>query len=94
MTVLECGDATEVESVLDLMQDINGPVYVRMLRGEIPRLFDSPMIFGKARVLTEGKDIVDPVKRHHDRRGDAGSAGAPEEGPLDSAHAYFDVEAL
>jgi transketolase len=58
MTVLECGDATEVESVLDLMQDINGPVYVRMLRGEIPRLFDSSMVFGKARVLTEGKDLV------------------------------------
>jgi transketolase len=58
MTVLECGDATEVESVLDLMQDIDGPVYVRMLRGEIPRLFSSPMIFNKARVLTEGKDLV------------------------------------
>jgi transketolase len=58
MTVLECGDATEVESVLDLMQDINGPVYVRMLRGEIPRLFNSPMKFGKARVLSEGDDVT------------------------------------
>ncbi|MCK9419766.1 MAG: transketolase [Nitrospirae bacterium] len=58
MTVLECGDATEVESVLELMQEIKGPVYVRMLRGEIPRLFDSPMVFGKSRVLTEGKDLV------------------------------------
>ncbi len=58
MTVLECGDATEVESVLDVMEGINGPVYVRMLRGEIPRLFAAPMEFGKARVLTEGKDIV------------------------------------
>ncbi len=58
MTVLECGDATEVESVLDLMQDINGPVYVRMLRGEIPRLFSSPMIFNKARVLSEGDDVT------------------------------------
>ena len=58
MTVLECGDATEVESVLDLIQDINGPVYVRMLRGEIPRLFNSPMIFNKARVLFEGDDIA------------------------------------
>jgi transketolase len=58
MTMLECGDAAEVESVLELMQDINGPVYVRMLRGEIPRLFDSPMKFNQARVLTEGKDLV------------------------------------
>ncbi len=58
MTVLECGDATEVESVLELMQDINGPVYVRMLRGEIPRLFDSPMKLGTARVISEGDDIT------------------------------------
>jgi len=60
MTVLECGDATEVETVLDVIHEINGPVYVRMLRGEIPRLFDrdEPMKLGKARVLAEGKDIV------------------------------------
>jgi transketolase len=58
MTVLECGDATEVESVLDVMEKIDGPVYVRMLRGEIPRLFDAPMVFGKARVLSEGSDVV------------------------------------
>jgi transketolase len=58
MTVLECGDATEVESVLGVMEKINGPVYVRMLRGEIPRLFDGPMEFGKARILSEGDDIA------------------------------------
>jgi transketolase len=58
MTVLECGDATEVESVLDVMEKIKGPVYVRMLRGEIPRLFDSPMELGKVRVLSEGRDIT------------------------------------
>jgi transketolase len=58
MTVLECGDATEVESVLDVIDRIKGPVYVRMLRGEIPRLFDSPMKFGKARVISEGDDIT------------------------------------
>ncbi len=58
MTVLECGDATEVESVLEVIEKINGPVYVRMLRGEIPRLFESPMKFGKARVVSEGSDIT------------------------------------
>jgi len=60
MTVLECGDATEVESVLDLAYSINGPVYVRMLRGEIPRLFDKtePMQLGKPRLLSKGEDIV------------------------------------
>jgi len=29
-----------------------------MLRGEIPRLFATPMEFGKARVISEGKDIT------------------------------------
>ena len=58
MTVLECGDATDVESVLEVMENINGPVYVRMLRGEIPRLFDGPMKFGKARVISDGEDIT------------------------------------
>jgi transketolase len=53
MTVLECGDATEVETVLKATESIPGPVYIRMLRGEIPRLFDSsqPMRLGEPRIL-------------------------------------------
>ena len=60
MTILECGDATDVESVLDVAQAINGPVYVRMLRGEIPRLFpqSEPMRFNQARVLSAGDDLT------------------------------------
>jgi transketolase len=58
MTVLECGDATEVETVLAVIERINGPVYVRMLRGEIPRLFATPMELGRSRVLSEGRDVV------------------------------------
>jgi transketolase len=58
MTILECGDATEVETVLNVIEAINGPVYVRMLRGEVPRLFARPMEFGKARVLAEGMDLT------------------------------------
>lgn len=60
MTILECGDATEVESVLDVANSVNGPVYIRVLRGEIPRLFDTsePMQLGKSRVISEGNDIV------------------------------------
>jgi transketolase len=60
MTVLETGDATEVESVLDVAHQVNGPVYVRMIRGEVPRLFDKnqAMTFGRARRLREGNDIV------------------------------------
>lgn len=60
MTILEVGDATDVESVLDVAQAINGPVYVRMLRGQLPRLFaaDEPMVFNRARVLSHGTDLV------------------------------------
>lgn len=60
MTVLECGDATDVESALDVAQGVAGPVYVRMLRGEVPRLFDSaePLALGRARVLSEGSDLA------------------------------------
>lgn len=58
MTVLETGDAAEVESVLDVARSVGGPVYIRMLRGEMPRIFDTPMEFGKARNLSHGKDVV------------------------------------
>lgn len=60
MTVLECGDATDVESVLDVAQAVPGPVYVRMLRGEVPRLFDpaDPVQLGSARILREGTDVT------------------------------------
>jgi len=60
MTILECGDATDVLSVLDVAQAVDGPVYVRMLRGEVPRLFprDQPMQWGRARVLSGGDDVA------------------------------------
>lgn len=58
MTVLETGDATEVESVLEVAYQIKGPVYIRMLRGEIPVLFSGKMEFNKARILSQGSDIA------------------------------------
>lgn len=61
MTVLETGDATDVEGVLDVAQGVDGPVYVRMLRGEVPRFFDpvvDPIRLGQARALSEGADLT------------------------------------
>jgi transketolase len=60
MTVLETGDATEVESVLDVAASVPGPVYVRMLRGELPRLFPAsePMKLDQPRVLSRGHDLT------------------------------------
>lgn len=61
VTVLEVGDATEVESVLEVADGIPGPVYVRMLRGEVPRLFPGaePLRLGAARLLrAQGRVLV------------------------------------
>ena len=60
MTIFDIGDATEIEGVLDLAYAQNGPVYIRMLRKEVPRLFpaEEPMQFNKARILSEGDDIL------------------------------------
>lgn len=60
MTIVETGDVTDVESVLDLTEGIDGPVYIRMIRGEIPRLFSKsePMQLNKARVLSQGNDVT------------------------------------
>jgi transketolase len=60
LRVLEVSDATEVESVLDVAEQIDGPVYIRMLRGAVSRLYPTsfPMKFGEARLLSEGCDVL------------------------------------
>ena len=57
MTVLECGDATEVEAILEVTEQVEGPVYARLLRGDVPRLFHTPMELGAPRMLCEGSDV-------------------------------------
>jgi len=60
MTIFSVGDATEAETILDSIQNVDGPVYVRMLRGEVPRLFprDDPFQFNVARVLSSGDELT------------------------------------
>jgi transketolase len=60
LVILEPGDAGEVAQVLDLTAQVDGPVYVRQLRGEVPVLFDlaEPMCLNRARVLASGTDLV------------------------------------
>ena len=58
MTVLETGDATEVESICEAADSIDGPVYCRMLRGSVPRLFNTPIKVGEIRTLSDGDDIT------------------------------------
>lgn len=58
MTVLEVGDAADIESVLDVAHAVDGPVYIRMLRGQVPRLFDEPMQLDRVRKVSDGEDIT------------------------------------
>jgi transketolase len=58
MTILETGDATEVESICAAADSIDGPVYCRVLRGAIPRLFDTPIVVGQMRELALGHDVL------------------------------------
>jgi len=60
MTIFETGDATDIETVLDPVLADPGPVYVRMLRGEVPRLFpsDEPLVPGRSRRLRSGSDLT------------------------------------
>jgi transketolase len=58
MTLLETGDATEVETVLDVADAVPGPVYVRILRGLVPRLFETPFRFNQLRTLSEGQEVL------------------------------------
>lgn len=60
MTILEVGDATEAQSVLDVAHAVDGPVYIRMLRGEVSRIFpvDEPFKLNTARILSTGNDLT------------------------------------
>lgn len=58
MTILETGDATEVESICEAADSIDGPVYCRVLRGSVPRLFDTPIKVGEMRELAHGTDVL------------------------------------
>ena len=60
LTIVEVGDVTDVETLLEPLHEVEGPVYIRMLRGEIPRLFpaDEPFRLNVARTLSTGDDIT------------------------------------
>jgi transketolase len=60
MTVLEIGDATEAQTVHEVAHNIDGPVYIRALRGEVSRLFPSTegFEFNRARQLSYGTDLT------------------------------------
>jgi transketolase len=60
MSIFEVGDATDIESCFAISETIEGPLYLRMLRKEVPRLFPKrqPTMFNRARTIRDGKDIL------------------------------------
>jgi transketolase len=58
MTVLEVADATEIETLWAAIADLPGPVYCRMLRGQVRRQFAGRFELGRVRVLADGDDAV------------------------------------
>lgn len=58
MTVLEAADATDMETVLEAIKDIPGPIYVRGLRGIVPKLFNEPLVVGQSRDLFPGEEVL------------------------------------
>jgi transketolase len=60
MTVVDVADATQVRAALPAIADVEGPVYLRLKRGEIPVVFtgDHEFSLTRAQVLTEGGDLA------------------------------------
>ena len=60
MTVIDVGDANETRQVLGEIVDLEGPVYLRLKRGEIPEILDEGYRFrlGQATLVRPGAEIV------------------------------------
>jgi len=60
LTVIDPCDATELLQIVPAIADVDGPVYVRLVRGAVPVVLDPARYrfeIGKARRLREGKDV-------------------------------------
>jgi transketolase len=60
MTVIDVADAVETRLAVSLINDIPGPVYMRLKRGEIPVVFgdDHELLLDRATVLSRGSDVA------------------------------------
>jgi transketolase len=59
MTVIDLADATEITQAVGEVAAHQGPVYLRLKRGEIPLIFDETHRFSlrRAQVLVRGRDV-------------------------------------
>ena len=61
MTILDPCDAHEIEQIVPAIAAYPGPVYMRLLRGNVPLIldeYDYKFELGKAKLLRDGKDAI------------------------------------
>jgi len=61
MTVIDPCDAHEIEQIVPAMAEHEGPVYLRLLRGQVPLVLDEygyRFQWGKAALLRDGADVL------------------------------------
>ena len=61
MTVIDPCDAHEIEQAVPAIAAHHGPVYMRLLRGQVPVVLDEygyKFEFGKAKLIRDGKDAL------------------------------------
>lgn len=61
LTVVDPCDALDIEQAVPAIANYKGPVYMRLLRGNVPLVLDEygyQFELGKAKVLREGRDVL------------------------------------
>lgn len=58
MTVFTPADAAEVKACVNAAAEIEGPVYIRVVRNDVPDCTDGSFVPGKLSVLKDGSDIA------------------------------------
>ena len=61
LTIVDPCDALDIEQAVPAIADHKGPVYMRLLRGNVPLVLDEynyQFELGKAKVLREGKEVL------------------------------------
>jgi transketolase len=61
LTIIDPCDALDVEQMVPAVAAHNGPVYMRLLRGQVPLVldeYDYKFELGKAKLLRDGRDVL------------------------------------
>ncbi len=61
LTIIDPCDALDVDQMVPAVAAHNGPVYMRLLRGQVPLVldeYDYKFELGKAKLLRDGKDVL------------------------------------